>query len=66
MLNVLAIYLPQFHRVTENDKWWGEGFTKWTAVKGAKPLFAGHNQPRIPLDNNYYDFRWNVHISLLV
>ena len=52
---VLAMYLPQYHRVKENDEWWGEGFTEWTAVKKSEPLFDGHNQPRKPLDNRYYD-----------
>lgn len=55
MLRTLAFYLPQFHRVPENDQWWGEGFTDWDAVRHANRLFEGHNQPRVPLHKNYYD-----------
>lgn len=52
---MLAFYLPQFHRVPENDDWWGEGFTDWVSTCNAKPLFKGHVQPHIPLNENYYD-----------
>lgn len=54
-MKILALYLPQFHRVPENDEWWGEGFTEWTTVRNALPLFPEHEQPHIPKDNYYYD-----------
>lgn len=52
---VIAMYLPQYHSIPENDKWWGQGYTDWKAVKDAKPLFSGHEQPKIPQNSNYYD-----------
>ena len=54
-MKILCFYLPQFHRTKENDLWWGEGYTEWIASKAAVPLYKGHEQPRIPLNNNYYD-----------
>lgn len=52
---IVAYYLPQYHEVPENNDFWGKGVTEWTNVRNARPVYDGHIQPKIPLNDNYYD-----------
>ena len=60
---LFAMYLPQYHEIKENSMFWGAGFTDWVSVKKNTPLFVGHKQPRVPLNENYYDLSKSENIK---
>lgn len=69
IMDIIALYLPQYHVIEENNLWWGNGYTEWTSLKRGEVLIENQYQPRIPLNNNYYDLtnidimKWQVEIA---
>lgn len=68
-MKIIALYLPQYHQIPQNDLWWGNGYTEWTSLKRGKKLIDGQYQPRVPLNENYYDLvdidvmKWQVSLA---
>lgn len=68
-VKLMAMYLPQYHEIPENDEFWGKGFTDWVTVKNAKQFYSKIEQPRVPFNENYYDLskiesiRWQVELA---
>ncbi len=69
MKKIISFYLPQYYEFKENNEWWGKGFTEWTNVKQAKPLYKGHYQPTIPHNHFFYcltekeTIQWQINLA---
>jgi hypothetical protein len=54
-MRVAAYVYPGWHPIPERDVAFGPGFTEWDLVRGCRPRFEGHAQPRLPLLGAYDD-----------
>ena len=64
-VKIIAMYLPQYHQIPENDEFWGEGFTDWVTVRSAKQYYKDIKQPKVPLNDNYYEYGVNYRVSTM-
>ena len=46
-MDVTAIYFPAWHRDALNERWYGEGWSEWKLMERGRPLFPGHEQPKL-------------------
>jgi hypothetical protein len=48
-LTVACYTFPHYHRSALNDRLYGPGWTEYVLMRGGRPWYPGHKQPRHPL-----------------
>lgn len=68
-LTTACFVFPQWHRSALNDALYGPGWTEYIQMRGARPWFPGHHQPRTPLLGELDErdpATWETYIDLAV